>query len=44
MDYCYYACGENVEEVKFALREDAWDYVSTHSGYDAVVESLNLVK
>lgn len=41
MEYCYYACGENVEEVKFEICADAWKYVYTHSGYDCVVESLN---
>ena len=37
--YNYYACGENVAEVKFENENDAWNYVNSHNDYDCVVES-----
>jgi hypothetical protein len=37
--YFYYACGENVESIKFNSNSDAWNYVSSHRCYDCVVES-----
>lgn len=26
--YFYYACGENVESIKFENNNDAWDFIS----------------
>lgn len=37
--YYYYACGENVQEVKFETSEEAWEFVYTNDGYDCVCES-----
>lgn len=38
-EYNYYACGENVESIKFTNNDTAWEYVLSHKGYDCVVES-----
>ena len=43
-EYCYYACGENVTDVKFENDNDAWDFVTSHIGYDCVIESINQKK
>lgn len=37
--YYYYACGENVPEVRFDTCNAAWDFVYNHTHYDCVVES-----
>ena len=36
--YVYYACGENVESIKFQNSVQAWKFVENNSNYDCVVE------
>ena len=36
--YYYYACGNNVPEIRFKECSNAWDYVRSHNDYDCVVE------
>ena len=38
-EYCYYACGTDVPEIRFETSEEAWEYIVSHEGYDCVVES-----
>ena len=37
-EYCYTACGANVEEVEFENHEEAYKFVQEHQGYDCIVE------
>lgn len=39
-EYCYYACGDNVPEVRFEDHDKAWAFIESHTGYDCVVECL----
>ena len=43
-EYVYYACGENVESIRFLDNEKAWDFVENNSNYDCVVEIMEEVK
>ena len=38
--YVYYACGENVESIRFIDNIKAWDFVENNSNYDCVVEVM----
>ena len=39
-EYVYYACGENVESIKFNDSIQAWDFVENNRNYDCVVEMM----
>ena len=42
--YVYYACGENVESIRFFDNIKAWDFVKNNSNYDCVVEMMEEAK
>ena len=42
--YVYYACGENVESIKFPNSVQAWGFVENNRNYDCVVEIMEAVK
>ena len=42
--YVYYACGENVESIRFLDSVKAWDFVENNSNYDCVVEMMEDTK
>ena len=42
--YVYYACGENVESIRFLDNGKAWEFVFFHGRYDCVVEMMEEVK
>ena len=42
--YVYYACGENVESIRFFDSVGAWKFVEQNSNYDCVVEMMEEVK
>ena len=42
--YVYYACGENVESIRFLDNATAWKFVDANINYDCVVEMMEVVE
>lgn len=42
--YYYYACGENVESIRFLDNAMAWKFVDTNINCDCVVETMEEIE